>query len=287
MKACAKINLGLNIVRKRDDGYHDLQTVFYPVPIFDEISIEVQSSNLQQQIEHKDVRLTMEGNPVDGNIDDNLVVKAYRLVASRYAIPPVTIRLNKQIPMQAGMGGGSADCAFTIRLLNEKFQLNMSISEMQRMATSLGADCPFFIEAKPAYAEGIGEILSPISLDLSAYQLAIVKPPVEVSTREAFAHIKPKQPDINCMDIVKRPIEEWRGLLKNDFEESIFPQYPIIGEAKQQLYEMGALYASMSGSGSALFAFFAPEAHPDIDAAFPSTWYRKLTCEGCSPLTTK
>ena len=258
----AKINLGLNIVGKRPDGYHDLETVFYPVGIHDRIEVEPAP----------EFRFSIKGQPIEGAPERNLVVRAYRSLAEHYTLAPVHVILDKHIPMQAGMGGGSADCAFTIRLLNDYFQLGMGVEEMQRHATQLGADCPFFIEAKPAYAEGIGERLSPISLDLSAYYLVVLKPPVAVSTREAFAGISVKRPQKNCRDIVAQPIKTWREELVNDFEESIFPQYPELAEIKQRLYGLGALYAAMSGSGSALFGFFD---HPiNIENEFKNceTW---------------
>ena len=170
--------------------------------------------------------------------------------------------------MQAGMGGGSADGAFTLTLLNEMFHLNIPTKELEEMAATLGADCAFFIQSKPAYAEGIGEVLSPIELSLNNYTLAIVKPPVAVSTREAFAYIKCRKPAKCCRDIVQQPIETWRDELVNDFEESIFPQYPAIAAIKQKLYDLGAVYASMSGSGSAVFALFANEPEP-LQSHFP------------------
>lgn len=276
MKACAKINLGLNIVSRRPDGYHNLQTVFYPVPIFDDIDIEAlpqgQTASLSIVMANQAGEEDASTAPLPAT-EDNLVMKAYRLVAERYELPAVSITLTKRIPMQAGMGGGSADGSFTIRLLNEMFRLGMSSHEMEGLALRLGADCPFFVEATPAYAEGIGEVLSPVRLDLSSYALAIVKPPVAISTREAFARIQPKEPAINCREIVQRPIGEWRRLLHNDFEESIFPQYPVIREAKERLYSLGAIYAAMSGSGSALFAFFDGQHAPDLQRAFPADWF--------------
>lgn len=265
--ACAKINLGLNIVGKRPDGYHDLQTVFYPVPLYDDIEISPCDGPA-------DVTLTMDGQPVEGRADDNLVVKACRLVGTIYDLPPLTVKLTKRIPMQAGMGGGSADATFTIRLLNEMFDLKMGTEKMEGLAVQLGADCPFFVIARPAYAEGIGERLTPIDLDLSGFKLVVVKPPVAVSTREAFAHVTAEMPRWNCRDIVSRPIEHWRMLLTNDFEESIFPQYPIIGTSKALLYELGAVYAAMSGSGSALFGFFRKGEEPDFEQAFPNDWFK-------------
>ena len=262
IKPCAKINLGLNVVSKRADGYHDLETVFYPVPIYDEIEIR----------ETTETKLEIKGQPVEGDAEKNLVVHAYRMVAERYTLPPVHIILDKQIPMQAGMGGGSADGAFTIRLLNEQFGLGMSTAEMEQMAARLGADCPFFIQATPAYAEGIGEKLSPIPLDLSRYRMVVVKPPVAVSTREAFSGIKVKRPARNCRDIIMQPIDTWREQLVNDFEDSIFPLYSQLADIKRRLYELGARYAAMSGSGSALFAFF--DEAPSLEKEFRDckTW---------------
>lgn len=253
---CAKINLGLNIVGKREDGYHNLETVFYPVKIFDTIEIN----------EADEFKFEMAGNPVEGDPEKNLVVRAYKTVAEQHPLPPVHIILDKQIPMQAGMGGGSADCAFTILLLNNLFHLGMSVSEMQLYASKLGADCAFFIEALPAYAEGIGENLHPIELDLSKYIMIVVKPSVAISTREAFAGINVRKPAKNCRDIVMQPIETWREELVNDFEESLFPQHPELAAIKERLYELGALYAAMSGSGSALFGFFQEE--PDLAQEF-------------------
>lgn len=252
IQPCAKINLGLNIVARRADGYHLLETVFYPVPIHDEITIEERPDDGRSRC-----LLTMNGNPIDGDPEKNLVVRAYHQLAQRYSLPPVNITLTKNIPMQAGMGGGSADGAFTLRLLNEMFQLGMTTQELEAAAVPLGADCAFFIQAKPAYAEGIGEILHPIDLSLENYTLAIVKPPIAVSTREAFALISPKRPVQCCREVVMQPVETWRDSLTNDFEESIFPQYPAIGAIKEKLYDLGAVYAAMSGSGSALFALFA------------------------------
>lgn len=261
IQVCSKVNLGLNVVGKRSDGYHDLETVFYPVNLCD--SIEIKESGR--------FAFHIDGNPIEGDPEKNLVVKAYRTMAEQYGLPEVDITLTKQIPVQAGMGGGSADCAFTIRLLNEQFHLGMSVGEMQRLAATLGADCAFFIEACPAYAEGIGEKLSPIPLDLSRYRMAVVKPPVAVSTREAFSGIRVRRPEKCCRDIVMQPTATWKAELKNDFEDSIFPLYPELRDIKQRLYELGAVYAAMSGSGSALFGLF--ETEPDMDNEFKN--YKK------------
>ena len=263
IRPCAKINLGLNIVEKRADGYHNLETVFYPVPLYDEITIEESTESAASTC-----LLTLSGQQIEGDPEKNLVVRAYRLLEHRYSLPPIHIHLTKSIPMQAGMGGGSADGTYTLRLLNEMFSLGISNADMERYAATLGADCAFFVKATPSYAEGIGEQLSPIALSLKDYYLAIVKPPIAVPTREAFSLIKPQRPEKNCRNIVSQPIDTWRTELRNDFEESIFPQYPRIGEIKEQLYHQGALYAAMSGSGSALFALFR-EQPADLAALFP------------------
>ena len=255
---CAKVNLGLNIVSRRPDGYHNLQTVFFPVGIFDTIDIQ----------EARQTCLTIEGHPVDGDPERNLVMRAYRLMETRHQLPPVSITLSKHIPMQAGMGGGSSDGAFTIRLLNEMFELRLTTAQMQAYALQLGADCPFFITSHPAYAEGIGEQLSPIDLSLSGYCMAIVKPPVAVSTAEAYARIVPRMPAVNCLDVVRKPVDQWRHLLTNDFEESIFPLLPEISRIKQQLYDQGALYAAMSGSGSSVFGIFSQAPTLSFDGCY-------------------
>lgn len=249
---CAKINLGLNVVKKRSDGYHDLETLFYPVRLFDEINFTLSTSDKQ----NNPCELEVEGITIAGDVQGNLVVKAYNLLANHFKMPNISIKLKKRIPTQAGLGGGSADCAFTIKALNKICGLGMNVSEMQNMAAKLGADCAFFIESKPAYAEGIGEKLMPVSVDLSNYKIVIVKPTISISTKEAFAQISPKRPKVNCRDVVKLPVETWKDLLVNDFENSVIPQYPLIGQIKQKLYDMGAVYAAMSGSGSALFALF-------------------------------
>lgn len=262
---CAKINLGLNIVARRADGYHDLETVFYPADIHDKICIEPSACRIGGDM----CRLDIEGTPVDGATKDNLVVKAYNMVKERFPhIASVNITLSKNIPMQAGMGGGSADCAFTIRMLNDMFSLGMTREEMMRMAARLGADCAFFIDPRPAFATGIGDKLMPIDINLGGYTLAIVKPPLKISTKEAFSNVTPKRPDKCCRDIVRQPVDTWKDCLVNDFEQSITPAYPEIADIKRRLYAMGAVYAAMSGSGSALFGIF--NTRPDnLKETFP------------------
>lgn len=243
---CAKINLGLNVVSRRPDGYHNLETVFYPVPVFDSLTI----------CEAENTSLTIVGHDIEGDAEQNLVMRAYRMLEADFKLPPVAITLDKQIPMQAGMGGGSSNGAFTLTLLNAMFGLILSDEQLCHYAARLGADCPFFVTAKPAYAEGIGDKLVPISLSLAGYYLAVVKPPVAVSTREAYAGITPRTPAKNCREIVKQPVGTWRNELLNDFEESIFSLYPEIAAIKQRLYDLGADYAIMSGSGSSVVGLF-------------------------------
>ena len=245
---CAKINLGLNVVSRRPDGYHNLETVFYPVPIFDTLNIEPATDGL--------TRLTVVGHPVEGDPEQNLVMRAYRMLQADFGLPSVHITLDKQIPMQAGMGGGSSDGAYTLRLLNSMFALSLSEAELQHYAARLGADCAFFVTAHPAYAEGIGDKLDPIPLALTGYYLAVVKPPIAVSTREAYAGITPQKPRKNCREVVKQPVSTWRDELVNDFEESIFALHPTIASIKQRLYDLGADYAVMSGSGSSVVGLF-------------------------------
>lgn len=253
----AKINLGLNVVEKRPDGYHNLQTVFYPVPISDTLEVNVAPENPLNTDDAVDCELSLTGIEVLGDLQQNLVVRAYHLLKQDFpTLPRITARLDKCIPTQAGMGGGSSDCAYMIRLLNDLFALGLSDERMIAYAARLGADCPFFILSRPCYGEGIGEQLQPISLDLSGWYLAVVRPDIPVSTREAFTFIRPHYPAVNCRDVVMQPVETWRGALTNDFEESVFKLHPEIGAVKDRLYELGAAYAAMSGSGSALFGLF-------------------------------
>ncbi len=263
---CAKINLGLNVVNKRPDGYHDLETVFYPVNIKDGLTINVSDNSTAHDFP---CSLSVNGLKIEGNTQDNLVVKAYNMLKKRFpSLPDVNMILTKNIPSQAGMGGGSSDCAFTISMLNKMFNLNMSIAEMQQLAATLGADCAFFINPVPSYATGIGENLEPVDVDLSNYTLAIVKPPIAVSTKEAFSHVTPKRPAKCCRDIVMQPVETWKEELINDFEQSVMFSHPEIGKIKQKLYSLGAVYAAMSGSGSALFGIFR-SAPDNFEATFP------------------
>ncbi len=251
---CAKINLGLNVVARRSDGYHDLETVFFPVPLCDELSVTLADTKKETACE-----LVVDGNTLDCDSDDNLVAKAYRLLAQTHSLPAVEAQLAKRIPSQAGLGGGSSDAAFMLKVVNALCNLQLTDEELRQRAATLGADCAFFIDAQPAFAEGIGERLAPLpdlSERLKGLWILIVKPPVAVSTREAFSLIVPARPSVCCREAVMQPIEQWAALLSNDFEKSVFAIHPMLADMKDWLYRQGAVYAQMSGSGSALFGLF-------------------------------
>lgn len=254
---CCKINLGLNIVNKRKDGYHNLETIFYPVPLHDVIEINKMHEDFPSML-NCDIKVT--GTYLNNCDDkDNLVVKAYNLLAKRFYLPRIHVHLYKQIPSQAGLGGGSADAAYMIKMLNEHFHLKINNDEMQQLATKLGADCAFFINAKAAFATGIGNELTPIKTEINALKgcyLTLIKPDIAISTAEAYSNIKPQQPKKCCKDIISQPISTWKEELKNDFEEPLFTKYTELKDIKKRLYEEGALYAQMSGSGSTIFGIF-------------------------------
>ncbi|MEM7296835.1 MAG: 4-(cytidine 5'-diphospho)-2-C-methyl-D-erythritol kinase [Bacteroidota bacterium] len=250
----AKINLGLNIVSKREDGYHDIESCFYPIPWQD--SLEV--------IEAASFAFHSYGLVIPGDSSSNLCVKAYELLKADFDIPPIEIHLLKNIPMGAGLGGGSADGAFTLRLINDLFSLKISNLQLETYSLQLGSDCPFFIQNQPVIAKGRGEQLDPIDLDFSGYHLAIHNPGIHVSTTEAYSGIIPKQPKHAVQEILSKPIDEWKDFLVNDFEASIFQNHPAIAQLKDDMYQAGAIYASMTGSGSTVFGLFRDEA--------PSQW---------------
>lgn len=269
----AKINLGLNVVEKRPDGYHNLETVFYPIKLQDALEVNrLEGSDLPYKIHTS-------GTVIEGNLEDNLVIKAYNLLkAENYQMLPVDIHLFKHIPTGAGLGGGSADAAFMIKLLNAKFKLGISEEKMEEYAARLGADCAFFIKNKPVFASGIGNIFEPIEISLKGYYLVLVKPNIFVSTRDAFACIKPQHPEVSLKEIIKRPIETWKDCMKNDFEYSVFQKYPEIAAIKDKLYDLGAVYASMSGSGSAVYGIFK-EAIENVDEKFGECFCRQRELE--------
>lgn len=270
----AKINLGLNITEKRPDGYHNLETIFYPIPVEDALEVNVLNEGNEK------FRLHLAGLEIAGAAENNLVVKAYKLLDEKFDLPPVDIHLYKHIPSGAGLGGGSADAAFMLKLLNERFSLALSDGELEEYAAKLGADCAFFISNRPTYAEGIGNIFSPVSLSLIGYQIWLVKPDIFVSTRDAFAQIKPHRPAMSLKEIVKLPVEEWKGCMVNDFEESVFPQFPAIAEIKEEMYRQGAVYASMSGSGSSVYGLFkADAALPEVDFGEKAFIYKGMLAD--------
>lgn len=250
----AKINIGLNITERRADGYHNLETIFYPVKINDALEVIV-SDKLSFQ---------SSGLEIPGRVEDNLCVKGYHLLKKNFDLPPVAIHLHKHIPIGAGLGGGSADAAFFIALINKKFDLGLTVDQMQDYARQLGADCAFFIENKPVFAFEKGDEFEPVKLDLSNYKIILVMPPVQISTAEAFRGVKPTPVKESLMELIYLPIREWKKYIKNDFEESIFKNHAAIRGVKAVLYEAGALYASMSGSGASVFGIF--ENTPDLSA---------------------
>ena len=249
-----KINIGLRITEKRSDGFHNLQSCFYPVRWGDILEI-VPAAGFQ---------FTDTGLAIPGSLDQNLCVKAYNLLKADFDLPPVQMHLHKIVPIGAGLGGGSADAAFTLTLLNKRFGLQLSTEQLEDYARLLGSDCAFFVQNRPLYCTGKGDVFSETSVDLSGYHMLLVYPNLAISTAEAYAGIKPYTTDVSLSDQLSAPIDEWPSSIRNDFEDSLFPRYPLLGEIKQQLYEAGAVYASMSGSGSTMYGIFnAPVTRPN------------------------
>lgn len=248
----AKINIGLNITERRPDGYHNIESVFYPINLQDAVEIKT----IEGEEPQGGYKLKVSGTILDGTPDDNLVVKAYQLLRKDFNFPAQKIHLYKHIPVGAGLGGGSSDAAAIIKMLNEKFALGLTSEQMQNYAVQIGADCPFFINNTPVFATGIGNIFTPIELSLHGKTIILVKPDIFVSTRDAYALVKPSPAAIPLTEAIKQPISEWKQIITNDFEKSVFAKYPEIAAIKDKLYDMGALYASMSGSGSAVYGIF-------------------------------
>jgi 4-diphosphocytidyl-2-C-methyl-D-erythritol kinase len=249
----AKINIGLSVTEKRNDGFHNLETVFYPVPLKDALEI----------IPHAETNMHISGLAVAGNSTHNLVWKAHALLQQLYPnkVGQFNIYLHKRIPMGAGLGGGSSDASFMLRMLNEACELNLSITTLQALALQLGSDCPFFIENTVAFASGRGEKLEPIELDLSAYNIVLVCPTLHISTAQAFAGIKPTAAIFDLRKLQQLPIQNWKDRVVNDFENSLFSIFPDLASIKQQLYHQGALYASLSGTGSTVYGIFPRGVH--------------------------
>lgn len=271
----AKLNIGLFVTRRRPDGYHILQTLFYPIDWCDALEV------LPAEGPGPDVRWLQQGIQVDCDPESNLCVKAYRLLQQRYPdLPPVQMCLQKNIPFGAGLGGGSSDGAHALLMLRQLFGLDVTDAELEAMAAKMGADCAFFCRCgnglntaaneekmQAQYCEGIGHELQPHTLSLKGYYIVVVKPPFGVSTRQAYSGVHPVVPEISLDQLLTRPINQWRDCIHNDFEDSVFPQFPELADIKQSLYNHGAIYASMSGSGSAMFAIFDSE-QPDC-----ATWF--------------
>jgi 4-diphosphocytidyl-2-C-methyl-D-erythritol kinase len=266
----SKINLGLRILKKRNDGYHELETAFYPIPLTDILEI-IPHKKVQKS---SSVLLSKSGLVIDGDPSDNLCVKAYKLLRKDFPrIPPVQMHLHKSIPAGAGLGGGSADGSYTLMLLNKEFDLGLSQEKLMAYALKLGSDCPFFLINEPCYATGRGEILEKISLDLSNYKFLIVNPGIHINTGRAFLHCKPSSPDRSIKDILRSPVERWKDELFNDFESWVFGQHREVVEIKDQLYVHGAIYAAMSGSGSTVYGIFP--AQKVIRLSFPDHYFVK------------
>ena len=258
----AKINLGLNIVSKRSDGYHNIETVFYPIALKD--GLEILPSN-----DKKAYRLYETGIKTNSKPHFNLVVKALLLLSDENLMPNLDIHLLKNIPNSAGLGGGSSDAAFMLKLLNQTYSLDLTNDELRQIAVKIGADCPFFINNKPAFASNIGDELEEIDLSLDDYYFVVIKPDIAVSTKEAYELIVPKKPEVSLKEIVRLPINKWSELMHNDFEIPIFRKHPLIGEIKQHLYDSGAVYASMSGSGTSVYGLFEIKPLDSFSDTFP------------------
>lgn len=248
----AKINLGLRITGKRSDGYHNLETLFYPVSLHDALEI------IQDPAEQSGVRFSSTGIALDIPPEKNLCVKAWHLIHRDYPeLPSIQLHLHKKIPAGAGLGGGSSDASFTLRLLNDKFRLNIPDHQLADYALELGSDCPFFLLNKPAIGRGRGELLTPVQPDLSSWSILLINPGIHISTAWAFAQIECSTPDEALEDIISRPADQWRNHLLNDFEKPVFARYPELADLKNKLYELGAGYVTLSGTGSSMIALFS------------------------------
>ncbi|MCL2413305.1 MAG: 4-(cytidine 5'-diphospho)-2-C-methyl-D-erythritol kinase [Bacteroidales bacterium] len=253
----AKINLGLFITEKRPDGFHNIETILFPISLCD--VLEIVEVDEQPVGENNYFPLHVHGIKIDGDPNENLVYKAYELLKNDFNLPNIRMDLLKKIPFGAGLGGGSADATAMLKLLNEKFLLKISDEKLEDYARKIGSDCAFFVKNKPVFAYEKGDKFEPINLDLSDYQLVLICPPIHVSTKEAYQNIAPKPASFDLRRLPEIPVSEWKTVLQNDFEPSVFAQHPILSDTKQKLYDLGADYASMSGSGSAIFGLFSPK----------------------------
>lgn len=256
----AKVNLGLNILRKRADGFHDIESVFIPVKWRDILEI-IEDRNGARGT----VTFTASGISVPNDGKANLCERAYLLLHARHGLPAVRIHLHKLVPIGAGLGGGSADAAFTLRILNDLFALGEDAPTLENLAAQLGSDCPFFIRNTPQMVTGRGEAMQPIDLDLSGLHMLLVYPNIHIGTAEAYAGVVPRKPKHSIQETIALPVEQWKGMLHNDFEDSLFPKYPQLKELKEMMYAQDAVYAAMTGSGSAVYGIF----HRPAEIALP------------------
>lgn len=264
-----KINIGLQVVGKRPDGYHNLETIFYPIPVYDVLEII--------ENDGEEDAFFQTGIALEGASDQNLCVKAVRLMRSHIPdLPPVRMHLHKTIPAGAGLGGGSSDGAHALILLNQKFKLGLSVSQLSDMALQLGSDCPFFITNEPLFASGRGEILTPISLPLSGYRLVLINPGIHVPTGWAFSQITPASPVFSLAALGQTPLHKWPMVVSNDFLKPVASQYPVIQQILEYCLGNGAVFASMSGSGSTCYALFAPGSTMPLFESFSAFWVRTI-----------
>lgn len=266
-EANAKINLGLNIVEKRSDGFHNIESIFLPINWSDRLTIEL-SDRFQ---------FSSSGIYIPGEEKENLCIKAYELIQADYAISPVSIHLEKKVPIGAGLGGGSSDAAYTLIAIDECFGLGCTTGQLQDYARILGSDCAFFIENEPSYCFGKGDQFEEINFDLNSYKIILINPSIHVSTVTAYGGVIPESPKENLRTSIQRPIHEWKESIVNDFEKTVFEAHPEIEKIKQKLYEEGAAYASMSGSGSTVFGIFSKEKKVNFEHSFP--YYQIYTHE--------
>jgi len=264
----AKINIGLNIINKRTDGFHNIETIFYPIPLFDVLEFT--------ETENNTTNLKTTGNNLNIPDNQNICLKAFELLNKDFNLKPLEIFLHKVIPSGAGLGGGSADAAFFIKFINNHFEIGLNDSQLEQYAAKLGSDCPFFIRNKAVFAYDKGGIFEAIKLDLSNYFIYLVKPDIFISTAQAYANVIPSKPKTSIKHLITSPIENWKDLIINDFESNVFSIFPILKQIKEELYNQGAIYASMSGSGSSIYGIFKNE--PDIIENFNLhfNWISKL-----------
>jgi 4-diphosphocytidyl-2-C-methyl-D-erythritol kinase len=255
----AKINLGLRITGKRDDGYHNIETVFYPVNLCDALEFVSSSESAEKDI------LNVTGISVGVSPEENIVMKAVLKLREKYSFPRLKIHLHKAIPHGAGLGGGSSDAGCMLKALNRHFQMSIGEKELKSMALDIGSDCPFFIDGDPSFATGRGEILEPINPVLSGYYLLLINPGVVINTAEAYRNCMPEMPLTSLMSLLAHDIQEWKDIILNDFEEFAFGKHPVIRKIRDELYINGALFSSMSGSGSSVYGIFSgiPKNMPD------------------------